>query len=212
LDRPKLSTCMWLSILSVVWMSAGVLIYIELPDEWLINLALVLIQIILVVSAGVQWVYYLWYQHSILETYARQADAITPLTEAASAIARLSQEQLEFLKVNGFYANVGILATESGPMKVLLTPFGNMPWEAAVKELRSSTYLGLRAIRETSDGSPERAWRKMFTEYCIYLGLAIPAEGKYAARWMDKTSRETMAGRMGIPLYGSTDDGNEDDT
>ena len=201
MDRPKLSTCMWLSILSVIWMSAGVLIYIELPDEWLINLALVLIQIILVVSAGVQWVYYLWYQHSILETYARQAAAITPLTEAASAIARLSPEQLEFLGANGYYATIGIAATESGPAKVFLTPFGNMPWEAAVKELRSSTYLGLRAIRETSDGSPERAWRKMFTEYCIYLGLAMRAEGKYSARWTDKTSRETMAGRMGVALY-----------
>jgi hypothetical protein len=208
MDRAKLSTAIWLAIMSVVWMIGSLAIYLNTAVDNLILFALVLVEFIWIVSAGVTWAYWIVDRGIELDMGFRRSQSITPMTEAANTIMRLTKEQLDFLKVNGYYMTVGVLGTENGPLKVLLTPRGNIPWNAVERELRLSTVLGLRAIRETSDGSPEREWRRLFTAYCVDQGLAIEAEGPYSARWLDKTSRMILAGRLGIVLYGTGDNGN----
>ena len=211
MDRPKLSTVIWLSIVSVVWFAASILIYLKTDAAGIFILALAGIELIWIISAGVSLAYWIADRAIQLDMDRRRAQSITPMTEAANTIMRLTKEQLDFLKMEGYYATVGIVGANEGPIKVLLTPRGNIPWDAVEREFRLSTVLGLRAIRETSDGSPEREWRRLFTDYCVDRGLAIPAEGPYAARWMDRNSRAILAGRLGLTMYGNGNGSDEGD-
>lgn len=201
MDTPKLSTAIWLSIVCVIWVCVSILLYLRIGDDWILVLALVMIGFIWIVAAGVTWAYWIWFSYNQRDLERRRVSAITPMTEAANTIMRMSREQLDFLKLNGYYAMKGKMLADKGPIEIFISPRGNMPWEAAVRELRASTVLGLRPTRETRADSPEREWRKLFTAYCIDMGLAIPAEGPYAARWVDRNARAILAGRMGVSLY-----------
>jgi hypothetical protein len=210
MERAKLSTAITLSITCIVWLALSILIYFKSSAEPLLIFVLILVAMVWIIAAGVTWAYWIVDRLIQLDMDFRRAQSISPMTEAANTIMRLSREQLDFLKLNGYYAARGIMATDNGPISVLLTPRGNIPWESAVKELRASTLLGLRSIRETSDGSPEREWRRLFTLWCVDMGLAIPAEGPYAARWIDKNSRSIAAGRMGVALYEEATEGDDE--
>ena len=201
MDNPRLPTAYIATALALLSLFGLVKYYPSIADDVLVLFVLVLVVLALTAGALVTWVNWITYQAANrLEDYHR-AQAVTPMLEIVNAVQRLNKDQLEMVKSQGYHAQVGVLGAKDGPTYYLATPRGNIPMNVVERELRLSSLVALAPIRNYSDGSPEREWRRMFTGWCIDHGLAIPAVGHDPARWVDKNSRAIAASMLGIGLY-----------
>ena len=212
MDRPRLSTAIWLSLTSVVWMLVSVAVYVNFGPEWIFIIALILIEFIWITAAGVSWLYWMWYEYTERDIERRRAQSITPMLEIVNAVQRLTREQLNIVQAQGYHAMIGVLATKNGPVTFLATPLGNIPMTIVEKELRLTGLLRFPPIRDYSDGSPEREWRRIFQSWaCSEVGLAMPADGPKPAMWIDKNSRAIAAGMLGLDIYAANGNNGNDE-
>lgn len=206
IGNPRLATPYVLTLLVIAAIAVIVRLYPQFADDTALVIIAVLLLAAMTGGAVMAWINWTWanINDRILET--RRAQAVTPITEAAAHVSRLSDEQLEFLKLSGYYETIGLFDTDTGLQKALMTQRGAIPWGVVERELRASTMIGLRAIREYSEGSADREWRRLFTEHCINRGYALKADGPYAARWIDSKMRGILAAKWGVKLYGPSDE------
>ena len=162
MDRPKLSTVIWLSIVSVVWFGASILIYLKTDAAAIFILALAGIELIWIISAGVTLIYWIADRVIQLDMDRRRAQSITPMLEIVNAVQRLSRDQLNLVQAQGYHAMIGVLATKNGPLTFLATPLGNIPMNIVERELRATGLIRFPPIRDYPDKSPEREWRRLF--------------------------------------------------
>lgn len=212
MDRLKLSTCIWLSIVCAGWLFGGVSLYGDVSISAALILAWAFMLLILIVASGVNWLYWMWQEYNRLEADQRRVEAITPMMEIVLAVQRLSREQLDLVRAQGYHAMIGVLATKNGPVQYLMTPRGNVPMTIVERELRATGLLRFPPIRDYSDGSPEREWRRLFQAWAIYeVGLATPPDGPNPAMWIDKNSRAIAASMLGVDIYGARDNAENDE-
>lgn len=133
-------------------------------------------------------------------TRYQEAAAITPILRAMQAAASLTPEQAMLVPRMEYGAEVGVVATKQDSRLMLITPNGNIPLEFIQRFLLAGGAQYLHTVGAYSDKTPERNWAVGFTEWCIYNGFATAAVGPYPARWMDNTSRATVAGMLGLSL------------
>lgn len=210
IGNPRLSTPYILTILVIVTIAVIVRMYPRFADDTLLVFVAVLLVSAMTGGAVLAWINWIWahINDRLLET--RRAQSVTPITEAADHVSRLTKEQLDFLKMSGYYETIGLFDTDTGLQRALMTQHGGIPWGIVERELRASTMIGLRAIREYSDGSADREWRRLFTEHCINRGYAMKADGPYAARWIDSKMRGILAAKWGIKLYGPSEEAQDE--
>lgn len=212
MDRLKLSTCIWLSILGVIWLAGGIGLYSRFEISAGIIFAWIAVALILIVASGVNWIYWMWQEGTRLMADQKRMESITPLLEIVVAVQRLSREQLDVVRAQGYHAMIGVLATKNGPVNYLMTPRGNIPMTVVERELRATGLLRFPPIRDYSDDSPEREWRRLFQYWtCYEVGLAVPANGPNPTMWIDKNSRAIAASMLGIDIYGARQDDNGED-
>lgn len=201
MDRPKLSTSVWLSIACVAWVSFSAIMVTKLTRDPIFIAAVVVISIILIAAAGVNWWYWMRFENSELELHHRRVESVTPFTEAADRVLHMDKTQLDFLGMHGYHAMIGVIGTRNGPTQVLLTPWGNVPLHIVRRELRRSGLIRLPKIRDYSDGSLEREYLRIIIKWAVDAGLAHDPNGNEPAMWIDKDSRNIAAGMLGLDLY-----------
>lgn len=150
------------------------------------------------IATGINWAVYQWWQRDIEK---RRAQAITPMLELVQAVGRLTESQIGVVGLQDYRAVIEIAGAGSGPIYMLRTAGGPIPMEFVEKTLRRSTPIGMPPIRSYPDGSPEREWIRLFTQWCIDMRLAIPANGPYSAQWIERGGRFKAATILGAQLY-----------
>jgi len=165
---------------------AGIMTYPTDPVwfslQWIVGMFTMIISAIIAIILGGQWLSY----HSAADFTDRQhARAVTPLTEALKAAGKLTDNQAA--SVGALYVHEeGIAFDIDGEewLPYLITPNGLVPFAFCLEYLRRSDSIHCMAIRDTSDGTPRRAWAQAYTSYLVAKKLALPREeGPYPAAW-----------------------------
>lgn len=201
MGEPKLSTPVCLGILSTICFSIAIWVNLSRPGDFVLPGAFGLIGLIFAggsVATGINWAIYQWWQRDIEK---RRAQAITPMLELVQAVGRLTESQIGVVGLQDYRAVIEIAGAGSGPIYMLRTAGGVIPMEFVERTLRKATPLGLPAVRNYPDGSPEREWIRLFTQWCIDMHLAIPANGPYSAQWIERGGRFKAATILGVQLY-----------
>jgi hypothetical protein len=130
---------------------------------------------------------------------ARYNRAMTPNAVLLQLASKLTPDQARIVPNLNYEANIGVLGMDE-PAYVLITPGGNIPLDQVLQILQGSTTVGLRPIRSYVNGSPEQEFARMFVQWCCFSNppLAVPAEGPFAARWINADSRRRAALRCGL--------------
>jgi hypothetical protein len=200
-NSPRLYTPVMLGILSTIGIAAAIGVNLSRPGNFVLPGALGLIGLIFAggsFATGLNWAFYQYWQRDIEK---RRAQAITPMLELVQAVGRLSESQIGLVGLQDYRAVIEIAGSTGGPIYMLRTAGGPIPMEFVEKTLRRSTPLGMPAIRNYPDGSPEREWIRLFTQWCIDMHLAIPANGPYSAQWIERGGRFKAATILGAQLY-----------
>lgn len=197
---PRLSTPVWLGIVAVLAFSVSIYFQTAKPGEiiWIglpggVGAVFGLASVV----SGINWVVFMWWQRDI---ESRRARAVTPMLELMQAVGRLNSDQIGLVGLQDYRAIVEIASADNGPIYMLRTVGGAIPMSFVESTLRAATPLGLPAIRQYADGSPEREWARLFAQWCVDMHLAIPANGPYSAQWIERGGRYKAASVLGLQL------------
>ena len=149
--------------------------------------------------SGLNWTVHEWWHRDVER---RRALAVTPMLELIQAVSRLTPDQIGLVGLQNYRAVMELAGTDTGPVYMLRTFNGPVPLTFVHSTILKSTPLGLPAIRQYADGTPEREWARMFARWCVdEAHLAIDAEGPYAARWIERGGRWKAANMLGLQLF-----------
>jgi hypothetical protein len=135
------------------------------------------------------WAAVRWISHWRM---VREAESMTPELRNLQVIERMRPEAIQL--VLAMMPVVNVLPGANGPSFSLVVGGGSIPYEFIDKFLRMGDGDWLCPIRQFGEGSREREWAQLLTNWMVLMGYAEGPRGMRPARWMDRVGGMTAIG------------------
>jgi len=195
--EPRLSVAIFAALVAI----ATVALAGYVPDEYPVIGGAVAVAAFVLFGAALLYLFN-WFIFCLNAHFAeyKRSMAVTIRIEEMRAAARLSHEQAKLIPMAEYAAQVGVIDTEVGPQYVLICPGGNIPLPWVYDFLSDCGMWRLKPIREYPDKTPGREYARVFTDWCIWRQLAIPAVGNEPAHWTSEHAKQRAAQMCGLEL------------
>jgi hypothetical protein len=114
----------------------------------------------------------------------------------------LTSDQVKVVSITSYRAEVELTPGQDGPLYFLRTPSGSVPIWWIEDYLKDCGVTYLRAIRTYADGTPGRLFAQIFSDWCVGMGLAVPATGPNPAAWINEQAKSKCKTMIGLDEQG----------